>query len=152
MADQFVHSPAIAKHFGTWEGESVKIDPQGNVLDKHATKIEIGAKGKKYSQRNTYTWPDGKTKTIICPGEFESSGKLIVQMPNNIRGAELTVINDNQLIFVAPSVPVFEAINMCPDQKTRYRTVQVGDINGTTSTNYSVTETHTSKEDVYFEI
>ena len=149
MADQFVHSPAIAKHFGTWEGESVKIDPQGNVLDKHATKIEIGAKGKKYSHRNTYTWPDGKTITIISPGEFESSGKLVVHQ-NNMRG-EFIAINDNQLILVAPSVPLFEVINMCPDQKTRYRTIQVGDINGTTSTNYIVTETHTGKEDVYFE-
>ncbi len=150
MADQFVHPAAIARHFGTWEGESVNVDTQGNVVDKHKTKIEIGAKGNKYSQRNTYTWPDGKTEIKIFLGEFDSTGKLIIQMPGN-SCAECRVINDNQVIFIAPSIHMIDIITVCPDQNTRHRTIQERDSNGMPWVNRILVETHVSNEDVYFD-
>ena len=91
----------------------MNVDTQGNAVDKYKTRLEIGAKGKKYSQHNTYTWPDGKTEIKIFHGEFDS-GKLILQMPGN-NFAECRVINYNQVMFIAPSIHMIDIITICPD-------------------------------------
>ena len=44
----------------------------GEVQDTHACKLEIGHRGDRYSQRNTYTWADGRVEVHDFPGVFEA--------------------------------------------------------------------------------
>ena len=54
------YPPAIASNFGVWEGEATHFSLQGEITTKYSTRLEIGARGNKYSQRNIYTWSDGR--------------------------------------------------------------------------------------------
>lgn len=132
----FEYPAAIAKHFGTWEGKSVHFSPEGEVLESYNTKIEVGARGKKYSQRNTYTWPDGRKVVKEFPGEFDSNGKHTL-WTSTMRG-EGTVINDEVIVYIygpaagdeaisdhTGTIRGTEIITVCPDKKTRNRTNQL---------------------------
>ena len=71
------YPPVIAPNFGVWEGKTTHFSLQGEITSKYSTRLEIGARGNKYSQRNIYTWSDGHTVIKDFPGHFvESTGKL----------------------------------------------------------------------------
>lgn len=73
--------PAFLKHIGTWEGACSHVCPDVTLIDRHATRVEIGMHGVFYSQRNTYTWRDGdgkvtKTQVLDFRGKFDRDGAV----------------------------------------------------------------------------
>jgi len=56
--------PDLLRHQGVWEGTYRHVDISGNLLDKYRSRIEciFPEEGQEvYIQKNTYTWPDGRT-------------------------------------------------------------------------------------------
>jgi hypothetical protein len=83
-----VHWPAaIRSQVGTWEGTSDEIDPiAGAKLSSKRTKIEVGFRGEKYVQRNTYLFADGRPPVVKnFSGSFE--GERLVFDAGDIFGA-----------------------------------------------------------------
>jgi len=55
--------PEVLEHEGIWEGEYQHVDMLGNVIDRHASRIEciFPTQGDVvYIQRNSFKWPDGR--------------------------------------------------------------------------------------------
>jgi hypothetical protein len=55
--------PVLARHEGDWIGEYLQVDPTGNILDRHESRLtcqfpETGEYD--YYQINRYTWADGR--------------------------------------------------------------------------------------------
>ena len=104
---------------------------QGEVVDKHSTKLEIGARGSKYFQRNTYTWSDGRKQVLNFPGWFdESTGKLHVESERLV--GECIVVDQDTVEFKAGykegmpgGVYVYDFITMSDDKKSRCRSWQL---------------------------
>ena len=151
-SDQYI---LLSRHFGTWQGKTIHFDPEGNKVNSYETKIEIGCRGSKYSQRNTYTWPDGKKAAKEFHGEFDSNGKLTMPLRNGLLG-ECIPINNRVLMFVESGPDrlemAIETITLCgADMKLRNRTNQILDENGMPKLVTNLIEKKVSEEDVYFE-
>ena len=65
----------------------------GAVEDHHQCKLEIGHKGELYSQRNTYTWADGRTEVHNFPGYFKQ-GRIVIDSPD-VLGYAVEMSADN---------------------------------------------------------
>jgi len=55
--------PSIYEHEGVWEGEYQHIDMQGNIVDRHASRVECvfpETGNEVYVQRNYFKWDDGR--------------------------------------------------------------------------------------------
>ncbi|MBX7219287.1 MAG: DUF3598 family protein [Blastocatellia bacterium] len=63
--------PVLAKHLGVWEGTYSYFDMDGNLLDRHKSRLEIGIDGNAWVQRNIYTWDDGRQEIKEFPGQLE---------------------------------------------------------------------------------
>lgn len=157
-SQDFQYPAVIAQFFGTWEGKSVHMSPEGEVLDTYSTKIEIGVKGRLYSQRNSYTWPDGRKTAKEYPGEFDPDGKLFIWVGSKEVGyvkGTTNYLSDQVMAFTEDfrerKILVSEFITMCPDKKSRMRTNQILK-DGKPWKVSCITETLVSKDDVYFEI
>lgn len=48
------------QHTGIWEGTYTRLNPQGQVIDHHKSRLTLSLDGNKWSQTNEYTWADGK--------------------------------------------------------------------------------------------
>lgn len=63
--------PSIFQHQGVWEGEYQHIDMAGNILDRHASRVECvfpETGDEVYIQRNHFTWPDGRDYKVEFAG------------------------------------------------------------------------------------
>ena len=67
---------AFARHVGAWEGTYTRIDREGRVLDRHASRLECRIEGDRYFQTNRYTWPDGRSEVKQFEGTFVADGRL----------------------------------------------------------------------------
>lgn len=149
----FQYPPTIADHLGTWEGKAVKVNQEGEIVDSHSTKIEMGAKGAKFSQRNTYTWPDGRKSVQTFAGRFEN-GKLLIE--TKLLKGECIVISDNVFVFNECGIGEgakysgCELLTMSCDKKTRMRAMHYLK-DGKPSKTSSAFENLVSKDDVYFD-
>lgn len=65
------------KHLGTWAGTALKVSPEGKLERTFNGVFAISIEGNKYHQENTYTLPDGNTRTLKFEGHFEQ-GVLIL--------------------------------------------------------------------------
>ena len=78
LSNTIADFPTLQRHVGTWEGRFLFIDPDtGEPVDSHACKLEIGHQGNLYTQRNTYTWEDGRVEVHDFPGVFVN-GELVI--------------------------------------------------------------------------
>jgi len=71
--------PQLAKHEGVWEGWYRYVDAEGNLIDKHKSKLVCRLPKDQptlYHQTNYYTWEDGKTDVRDFKG-YASEDKII---------------------------------------------------------------------------
>ncbi|MCS6807417.1 MAG: DUF3598 family protein [Bacteroidota bacterium] len=48
------------KHTGVWEGTYTRINAQGEVIDKHRSRLTLALNGREWTQTNEYIWDNGK--------------------------------------------------------------------------------------------
>lgn len=65
--------PVLVRHEGEWRGEYIHVDPNGSVVDRHASLLVCAFPDSgpfDYFQTNTYTWDDGKREEIQFPATY----------------------------------------------------------------------------------
>lgn len=144
--------PLFLKHLGTWEGYYRKIDPKtGETRETHRSKIEVGVRGHRYSQKNTYTWDDGRVEEHIFPGRLHE-GQFVIES-ERLKAISLVVLDDAHVFyaeFKQRPGDVVDTIRLLTPTK-RARTWQVRDGEDIVEIVH-VEEEKTSSEDAYFEI
>src|SRR5688572_14236002 len=68
--------PLLARHEGVWEGTYTFIDPAGNIIDRHRSRLTCSfpEEGEfPYFQTNEYTWDDGRTERIEFPAAYKDN-------------------------------------------------------------------------------
>jgi len=123
-----VPSPLLKRHLGTWKGTYTHIDASGQVTDKHACQLEIGIRGKRYTQRNTYIWDDGRTEVWDFPGYFDENDRLCIDSPK-IEGYAVEMDADTMGFYgvykgTPEVVDTWDLLRLFSDTH-RYRTWQV---------------------------
>lgn len=66
--------PSILLHEGVWEGEYQHIDIDGNIIDRHASRVECVFPefgDEVYIQKNHFTWADGREHEVEFGGVLE---------------------------------------------------------------------------------
>lgn len=143
--------PLLLKHLGTWEGHYKKINIRNGEVEKHNCKIQVGVRGDNYSQRNTYTWEDGRQETYEFAGRM-TNGRLEVESDRLI-GYGL-FISDDVIMFYAKikgkDIDFWDCIRLLGENR-RVRTWQVSEQQEPVQF-ILVQEEKTSSEDTYFEI
>ena len=120
--------PGLVAHEGEWEGEYVHVDPQNEVLDRHASRLQcrFPDEGSRYDyyQVNTYTWPDGRTEEIHFPATY-ADGKILWDT-ERIEGSAWQV--DDKTVMLhwrrkdMPGTYLYEMIQLSDDRTKRGRT------------------------------
>lgn len=127
------------KHIGTWEGSYTHIGSDGQVLDRHECRLEIGMHGEYYSQRNTYVWRDAdgnatKTEVKEFPGKFDRDGVAWIESERIAGWGRSLDVHGTVLFYGAYKVPpgagpapdTFDLLRIFNKEGThRYRTWQV---------------------------
>ena len=65
--------PVLVRHEGIWEGTYTVIDNDGNIVDKHKSRITCEFPDDApapYLQTNRYEWSDGKVEEYQFPGSY----------------------------------------------------------------------------------
>lgn len=144
--------PLFLKHMGTWEGQYRRVDPKtGKTTDMHRSKVEVGVRGDKYSQRNTYIWDDGREEVYAFPGRL-LEGEFVIET-EKISAISIVVLDDAHIFYAKfknHSGDIVDTIRLL-SPTTRARTWQVRDGNEIVDIVH-VEEEKTSNDDVYFEI
>ena len=68
--------PVLVRHEGIWEGTYTVIDNDGNIVDKHKSRITCEFPDDApapYFQTNRYEWSDGKVEEYQFPGTYRDS-------------------------------------------------------------------------------
>lgn len=71
--------PLLAKHEGDWEGTYIYLDPNGQIIDQHASHLTCSfpeGKDYEYYQVNRYTWPDGRKEVHEFPAKYDGFGRI----------------------------------------------------------------------------
>jgi hypothetical protein len=58
------------RHTGTWQGEYIKTDTEGNFLRRFSGQFTVSITGTTYRQVNRYQYPDGRQLQLEFAGEF----------------------------------------------------------------------------------
>jgi hypothetical protein len=58
------------RHTGTWQGEYIKTDAEGNFLRRFFGQFTVSITGTIYRQVNRYQYPDGSQLQLEFAGEF----------------------------------------------------------------------------------
>jgi hypothetical protein len=72
---------AFARHVGDWEGTYTQIDRLGRILDHHRSRLECRIDGDTWSQKNRYTWDDGRVEEKQFDGTFVADGRVAFDTP-----------------------------------------------------------------------
>ncbi|MGH3262636.1 MAG: DUF3598 family protein [Trebonia sp.] len=119
--------PLLSKHLGEWRGEYVHLDPDGTIIDRHASHLrcwvpEDGSAD--IVQINTYTWADGRQQ------QFEFAGRVIDGIchfdSDRIIG-EMSQIDDQVIVLnwfykSDPANYLYELIQISLDGTHKFRT------------------------------
>ena len=68
--------PLLARHEGEWVGEYIHVNVKGEVIDRHASRLQCTFPGDgpfAYYQTNTYTWADGRQEVFSFPATLRES-------------------------------------------------------------------------------
>ncbi len=66
------------RHIGVWQGKAIKVNPQGELQRTFNGTFSVSITDGNYHQENTYTFPDGKIRTLRFEGYFDKNGILIL--------------------------------------------------------------------------
>ncbi|MBP0016819.1 MAG: hypothetical protein J7647_04590 [Cyanobacteria bacterium SBLK] len=70
-------------HCGTWEGQAMRIDKLGNLIDTHSVRVRIDIEGNQYVQTNTVRIDTPREITAQYFGEF-IEGKLVFPLTDEV--------------------------------------------------------------------
>lgn len=119
--------PVLARHDGDWVGTYLYLDPDGNVIDKHASHLSCMLPtddSNSYYQINRYTWPDGRREEHKFPATYHD--RKIWFDTERIEGHAWEV--DDQTIVLTwvyrndPATYLYEMIQISPCGNHRART------------------------------
>ncbi len=125
--------PLLARHEGVWDGWYRHVDPRGNRIDEHRSRLvcRFPTSGPfPYHQTNHYTWEDGRTEQREFSGEWRDgrlrfSSELITGW-----AAEVTEDSDGRTILLhwmrtaQPDLYLYEMIQLSDCGRYRCRTWQ----------------------------
>jgi hypothetical protein len=99
---------AFINHCGTWEGNALRIEKAGSLIDSHPVRVKIEIEGKKYVQTNTVRIGSPREVTAQYFGEF-IDGKLVFPLTDEVytlggeKATEFSgiawAITDNMIIY-----------------------------------------------------
>lgn len=142
----------VQRQLGTWEGTYRILDAKsGAILDTHGCKLELGIRGERYSQRNTYTFADGTEQVLEFAGRMVE-GLLHVES-ERLEGYAVDIGNDGLCFYArrkSTDMQVYELIMLLAED-SRARTWSVVQ-DGVMKQTVQVDESRTSRDDVYFEV
>ena len=112
------------EHSGVWEGTYTRLDPKGNILFKHSSKLTMVLDGNKWLQTNYYVFENGRIEFHnFGRCEFDAEGVMVFDNPR-IYGKAW---EDKENIILTwtykeePGSKLYEIISMIED-KHRMRT------------------------------
>jgi hypothetical protein len=119
--------PVLARHEGDWIGTYLKLDLEGNILDRHESHLtcQFPSEGSyAYHQINRYRWSDGRQEEHSFPGIYRD--KAIWFNTERIEGKAWEA-DDATLIlrFSYKGIPgsyLYEMIQISPCNHYRART------------------------------
>lgn len=119
--------PILADHVGEWRGRYVHIDPDGRVLDEHASHLacwvpEDGSHD--VVQVNTYTWDDGREEQFRFGGTVDDG--VCYFRTERIVG-EMSQVDDHVIVLTwhythDPENYLYELIQLSRDGQHKCRT------------------------------
>jgi hypothetical protein len=134
---------------GTWEGEYIYVDSNGQLTDKHSSKLELRRVGRDWKQSNTYTWADGRQLVFDFAAQFDENGELVFDTPR-LKGKAWVSGESVLLDWEYQNTPPnknFERINMIAPM-TRMRSWQLSE-NGAPTGHVLIHEKQTSERCKY---
>ncbi|MCU0426332.1 MAG: DUF3598 family protein [Candidatus Kapabacteria bacterium] len=107
------------KHEGIWEGTYTRINPKGEVIDKHNSRLTLKLVGNEWSQTNEYTWESGKREFHdFGTSYFDENDRLQFDNPR-IKGEAWESGNDVINLYWTyksePGTMLFEIITLIED-------------------------------------
>ena len=119
--------PAMLRHEGTWEGIYKTVDLDGNVTDRHHSRVVCefpDAGDYVYVQRNRFTWDNGDSFETEFGGTLD--GDRILWDNDRFTGYGWTTRDDVVLLTLnrndRPGETFTEVIVLAPDGESRGRT------------------------------
>ncbi len=106
------------KHTGVWEGTYTRINPRGQVIDHHKSRLTLRLNGREWSQKNEYIWEQGKREVHdFGVSTFNDQGQLIFDNPR-IQGVSWEsdeLINLWWSYLEEPGTKLYEIITLIED-------------------------------------
>ncbi len=89
--------PVFERHLGVWEGTYTRMDAAtGEIVDRHKSRLTCMRDGTAWSQRNEYTWDDGRTEVQEFGGTFQD-GRLSFDTPRLV--GEAWEVDDDTIVL-----------------------------------------------------
>lgn len=111
----------IGKAGGVWVGSYRRIDLTGKTLDEWASRQESRGENGVWYERVTYTWADGRAKTMDFKARLTPEGVHVYEKDTRLRG-QTYITGVGQVIFPyvwhdLPDVKVLEVQNFINELK-----------------------------------
>ncbi len=74
-------------HVGTWEGTYTRLDEKGIIIDQHKSRLTLRLEGNAWSQKNEYTWENGKKEVHDFGVSYFDSNGIITFDNQRIKGS-----------------------------------------------------------------
>lgn len=123
--DEFQRTyPILSRHLGVWEAQYIITDPQGQLIDRYRSRNEFRVNGSDYSQRNIYTWDDGRVRDVTFQAKLRD-GALWFDTP--ILAGVAREVSDSVILLTFTyrdqPISVIETITQVDDARSA-RTMQ----------------------------
>jgi hypothetical protein len=83
----------LSRIAGVWVGTYTKVDTQGRVLDRFASRQETRLRGDRWFERIEYTWDDGRFKRLDFRATVRDDAGLVFDV-DTIEGDAIVVTPD----------------------------------------------------------
>lgn len=76
----------IGKVGGVWSGTYRRMDPQGKLIEEWRSRQESRGENGVWYERVTYSWADGRAKTMDFKARLEPDGVHVYEKDTRLRG------------------------------------------------------------------